>query len=147
MNFLGLFSSEKHKMVDLSIKRVKSLEQMKKADERLTRLSSLSKRSENTLKAGDFICTLLAEGDEQIFKCVIDADGGMDKHVHDPSVEIFNVIKGQIEVTVDGKVYKLRSPDTFVVESGLEHSISAKKGSEMIVVLVPPEVVYSRRED
>lgn len=142
MNLLSRLNVPRQEMKQLNDDRIVLLAELKADDNRLTQLKNISHRDNTVLLAGDFVCTLLMENGFQIFKCVIDKDGGMKPHTHDPSIEIFNLVKGSASIVVGGKEYKLKAPDSFIVPCGMEHSIQATKGSELVIILVPPEIAY-----
>ena len=52
------------------------------------------------------------------------AEGSMLKHVHREQEELYLVLDGAAEITVDGMVYKLGERDTLAVPAGAEHQLT-----------------------
>ena len=52
------------------------------------------------------------------------AEGSMLKHVHREQEELYLVLDGAAEITVDGAVYKLGERDTLAVPAGAEHQLT-----------------------
>lgn len=50
-------------------------------------------------------------------------------HMHKLKEETFNILYGDLECTIDGKVQKLLPGESAVVERGAEHSFSSEKGA------------------
>jgi quercetin dioxygenase-like cupin family protein len=60
--------------------------------------------------------------------------GTLHSHPHD---QIVYVIHGHLKVTCQGKMFELRTGDTFAVRGGVEHGASAVEESLVIDVFTP----------
>ncbi len=52
------------------------------------------------------------------------AEGSMTKHLHREQEELYLVLDGAAEITVDGTVYKLGERDALAVPAGAEHQLA-----------------------
>jgi len=52
------------------------------------------------------------------------AEGSMMKHLHREQEELYLVLDGTAEITVDGRTYKLGERDALSVPAGAEHQLS-----------------------
>ena len=52
------------------------------------------------------------------------AEGAMTKHVHREQEELYLVLAGTAEITVDGTVFKLGERDALAVPPGAEHQLA-----------------------
>jgi quercetin dioxygenase-like cupin family protein len=60
--------------------------------------------------------------------------GTLHSHPHD---QIVYVIHGHLKVTCQGKIFELRTGDTFAVRGGVEHGASAVEESLVVDVFTP----------
>jgi quercetin dioxygenase-like cupin family protein len=60
--------------------------------------------------------------------------GSVHSHAHD---QVVYVVRGHLKVTCQGKVFEIRSGDSFVVRGGVEHGASALEDSVVIDVFTP----------
>ena len=60
--------------------------------------------------------------------------GSLHSHPHD---QIVYVVHGHLKISCQGKIFELRTGDTFVVRGGVEHGASALEDSLVIDVFTP----------
>ena len=60
--------------------------------------------------------------------------GSVHSHPHD---QIVYVVHGHLKISCQGKIFELRTGDTFVVRGGAEHGASALEDSLVIDVFTP----------
>jgi quercetin dioxygenase-like cupin family protein len=58
------------------------------------------------------------------------------RHSH-PHEQLVHVVRGALRVDVAGRVFEVRTGDSFVVEGGVEHQASALEASEVLDVFTP----------
>ncbi|MDD7985903.1 cupin domain-containing protein [Lentisphaera marina] len=58
-------------------------------------------------------------------RAFFEAGQEVEEHVHHDMHEVFYVLSGEAEVTVDGEDYLVKSDDVFWVEAGESHQIKA----------------------
>lgn len=71
-----------------------------------------------------------------------DAGASIHEHFH-PQEEVFELLEGEIEITVDGVAHKARPGIAVIVPSGARHSVKALTSGRLIVVDHPPRPEFN----
>lgn len=62
-----------------------------------------------------------------------DAGASIHEHFH-PQEEVYELLEGEIEITVDGIIHKAKPGIAVIVPSGVRHSVKAVTNGRLIVV-------------
>jgi quercetin dioxygenase-like cupin family protein len=68
---------------------------------------------------------------------VVPAGAGVPYHIHQNEDETFEVINGELEITVNGKVDVLKTGDIVFMPKRIPHGFKALKDTNMVVTLTP----------
>lgn len=83
------------------------------------------------LKAAD------TEGKMSVIYSVVPAGSGIPVHVHSKEDETFEIIEGELEVTLNGEVQLLKKGDLAFMPKNFPHGFKALTNTSMWVTLVP----------
>lgn len=71
----------------------------------------------------EIICEVDPTTDHPTYNVAIAAIKQSEPHYHKQSIEIYEVLEGELELTVDGKIVKLSKGDMYIINPPLVHSV------------------------
>ena len=62
------------------------------------------------------------------------------KHFHKKLTEFYYILKGNLDVDIDGKIENLKQGDIIMISPNTKHEAFSKDGAEILVICSPPWV-------
>jgi len=76
-------------------------------------------------------------GSMSVMLSVVPAGSGIPGHIHQHEDETFQIIDGELEVTINGEAHLLRKGDMVFLPKNIPHAFKAIQNSSMWISLVP----------
>lgn len=62
------------------------------------------------------------------------------KHLHKTMHEYFYVVRGCLEMSVDGDMFQFAADDIFVIEPGEPHHVAGHSDDLLLLLIMPPPI-------